>query len=77
MPILGALALIVNVPGREIVNSYLYGMGIMGFITPTGLFLPSIAMVNINTKVWLKFITPFLFILLVVCAIALLIGVYW
>jgi uncharacterized ion transporter superfamily protein YfcC len=76
MPILGALALIVNVPGREIVNSYLYGMGIMGFITPTGLFLPSIAMVNISAKVWFKFITPFLVLLFILCATALLIGVY-
>ncbi|HNN30890.1 MAG TPA: hypothetical protein PKJ70_03250, partial [Chitinophagaceae bacterium] len=76
MPILGALALIVHVPGREIVNSYLYGMGIMGFITPTGLFLPSISMVNISTKTWFKFITPFLVILFILCAIALLIGIY-
>lgn len=76
MPILGALALIVNVPGREIVNSYLYGMGIMGFITPTGLFLPSIAMANISAKVWFKFITPFLILLFILCSIALLIGVY-
>lgn len=76
MPILGALALIVNVPGREIVNSYLYGMGIMGFITPTGLFLPSLAMVNISAKTWFKFITPLLIMLFVLCSIALLIGIY-
>jgi uncharacterized ion transporter superfamily protein YfcC len=76
MPILGALALIIHVPGREIVNSYLYGMGIMGFITPTGLFLPSLAMVNVSAKTWFKFITPFLVILFFLCAIALLIGIY-
>ncbi|MEP6713329.1 MAG: hypothetical protein ABJA37_12965, partial [Ferruginibacter sp.] len=30
MPIMGGLAVLVNVPGREIVNAYLFGMGIMG-----------------------------------------------
>lgn len=29
MPIMGALAIIVNIPGNEIVNAYLYGMNIM------------------------------------------------
>lgn len=76
MPVLGALAIIVHVPGKEIVNSYLMGMGIMGFITPTGLILPSLAMVNISLKVWMKFITPFLVILFFVCAAILLIGLY-
>lgn len=76
MPILGALAIIVHVPGKEIVNSYLMGMGIMGFITPTGLILPSLAMVNVSLKVWMKFITPFLILLFFACAIILLIGLY-
>lgn len=76
MPIFGALALIVHVPGKEIVNSYLAGMGIMGFVTPTGLILPSLAMVNVNMKAWMKFITPFLIWLLVLCAIWLLVGLY-
>lgn len=76
MPIIGALALIVNVPGREIVNSYLFGMGIMGFMTPTGLILPSLALVNVSIKAWWKFIYPFLFILFVLCAIFLVIGIY-
>ena len=58
MPIIGAFAIIVNVPGREIVNSYLFGMGIMGFITPTGLILPSLALVNVSLKAWWRFIYP-------------------
>jgi uncharacterized ion transporter superfamily protein YfcC len=56
MPIIGALAIIVNIPGREIVNSYMYGMSIMGFVAPTGLILPSLAMVNVSFKTWLKFV---------------------
>ena len=55
MPIMGSLAIVANVPGREIVNAYLYGMGIMMFITPTGLILPSLALVNVSYKAWLRF----------------------
>lgn len=76
MPIIGALAILVNVPGREIVNAYLYGMCLMSFLAPTGLILPSLAMVNISLKTWVKFIMPLLVILLIVCMAALVIGIY-
>ncbi len=76
MPIIGALAIIVNIPGREIVNSYMYGMSIMGFVAPTGLILPSLAMVNISFKTWLNFITPLLVMITAICVIALIIGIY-
>jgi uncharacterized ion transporter superfamily protein YfcC len=76
MPIIGALAIIVNIPGRQIVNSYMYGMSLMSFLPPTGLILPSLAMVNISLKTWLKFITPLLIILTLLCMAALLIGIY-
>lgn len=76
MPIIGALAVLVNVPGREIVNAYLYGMCLMSFIAPTGLILPSLAMVNISLKVWFKFIMPLLLILTLICMVALVAGVY-
>jgi uncharacterized ion transporter superfamily protein YfcC len=76
MPIIGGLAVIVNVPGREIVNSYLFGMGIMGFITPTGLILPSLALVNVSIKTWWKFIYPLMILLFIVCAIFLIIGIH-
>lgn len=76
MPIIGALAIIVNIPGREIVNSYMIGMGIMSFVAPTGLILPSLALVNVSLKTWLKFITPLLFLLIVVCSVFLIVGIY-
>lgn len=76
MPIIGALAIIVNIPGREIVNSYLYGMAIMSFLAPTGLILPSLAMVNISLKTWVKFIIPFLVIITLISVIALIVGLY-
>ena len=76
MPIMGSLAVLVNVPGREIVNAYLFGMGIMGFITPTGLVLPSLALVNVSFKTWWKFIWPLLLILLLVCIVCLSVGIF-
>jgi uncharacterized ion transporter superfamily protein YfcC len=74
MPILGGLAVIIGIPGREIVNSYLYGMGIMGFLAPTGILLPSLALSNVSYKAWWLFIRPFLIFLLVLCSVFLIIG---
>jgi len=63
MPIMGALANVVGVPSEEIVNAYLFGFGLMTFITPSGLILPSLSMVNVSYGTWLKFIWPLLVIL--------------
>ncbi|MEP7376435.1 MAG: SLC13 family permease [Chitinophagaceae bacterium] len=76
MPVIGALAVMVNIPGREIVNAYMYGMGIMAFIAPTGLVLPFLAVVNISLKAWMRFIFPLLVILALICAAFLVAGVY-
>ncbi|HEV8082693.1 MAG TPA: hypothetical protein VGP55_05800, partial [Chitinophagaceae bacterium] len=62
--------------GKEIVNTYLFGMGIMGFMTPTGLILPSLALSNVSLKAWWKFIYPLLLILFLLCSIFLIIGIY-
>jgi uncharacterized ion transporter superfamily protein YfcC len=75
MPIIGALAIIVNIPGREIVNSYNYGMCLMSFLAPTGLILPSLAMVNVSLRTWIKFIMPALLILTIIAVVALLVGI--
>ncbi|RYZ31974.1 MAG: YfcC family protein, partial [Sphingobacteriales bacterium] len=75
MPIIGALAILLNLPGREVVNSYIYGMGIMFLITPTGSIFPALTMVNVSYKAWLKFIMPFVFVLLLLSAVFLLVGI--
>lgn len=77
MPIMGALAVLVDVPGREIVNAYLFGMGIMNFITPTGLILPSLALVNVSFKTWWRFIYPLIILLIIICAICLSVGIFY
>lgn len=77
MPIMGALASVVGVEPQEIVNTFLFGMGLMSFITPTGLALPSLAMVNVNFNQWLKFITPLLLILTVIAMFVLWGGLFF
>jgi uncharacterized ion transporter superfamily protein YfcC len=74
MPILGSLAFMLGVPGHTTVNAYLFGLGIMNLISPTGLLLPSLALVNVSFRSWLKFITPLLIILYIVCAVFLIIS---
>jgi uncharacterized ion transporter superfamily protein YfcC len=76
MPIMGSLAVMAGVPGREIVNSYLFGMGIMGMVTPTGLILPSLALVNVSIKAWWKFIWPLLLMLAILCIGFLVLGIH-
>jgi uncharacterized ion transporter superfamily protein YfcC len=76
MPIIGGLAILVNIPGREIVNSYMSGMSIMSFLAPTGLVLPALAMVNVSLKTWFKFIMPLLIIIIILCVLELVIGIH-
>ncbi|HEX8529226.1 MAG TPA: YfcC family protein, partial [Cytophagales bacterium] len=76
MPIIGSVALVTGVPGTETVNAYLFGMGIMGFVAPTGLILPSLALANVSLRAWWHFIRPVLLVLLVLCGLFLVGGVY-
>jgi len=75
MPIMGALGIMAGIPGREVVNAYLFGMGVMGIITPTGLILPALALVNVSYKAWLKFAIPLMLILAAICASYLTVAV--
>ena len=74
MPIIGPLARVVKVPTEQVVNAYLMGFGIMTFITPTGLILPSLVMVDVSFGKWLKFIFPLLLILTAFASIFLIVG---
>lgn len=77
MPIMGSLATVVGVEPQEIVNAYLFGMGVMICLTPTGLILPSLAMVNVNYKQWLKFAFPLISLLAVIATLVLWGGLYF
>ncbi|GAA4324101.1 hypothetical protein [Flaviaesturariibacter amylovorans] len=74
MPIMGALALMAGVGGSELVNAYLFGMGIMGFLTPTGLILPSLALVGVSYTAWWKLVRMLMVWLTLLCMAFLLAG---
>jgi len=75
MPIIGALAGVAGVSREEIVSAYCYGIGVMGFIAPTGLVLPSLAMVNVRFDKWVRFIWPLIALLAALSIIFLVLGV--
>ena len=75
MPIMGSLGNLLGVPNAQIVNSYQFGLNLMGIISPGGLLLASLAMVNVDYFVWLKFIWKLTVLLTVISIISLVIGV--
>ncbi len=58
MPIVAPLADTVNLGRDVVVSAYNYGQGWMSFITPTGLILATLEMVDVSYDKWLKFILP-------------------
>ena len=74
MPLMGGLAAAVGVSGSSLVSSYLFGIGLMQVVAPSGMALPSLAMVGVGYDAWLKFIAPVLGAIAVVCAIFLVAG---
>ena len=75
MPIMAPLADVVGISRDVIVSAYQFGQGIMSFITPTGLILASLAMVNVTYDKWLKFVLPLVIIIGILEIVMLAIGV--
>ena len=69
------LADVVGISRDVIVSAYQFGQGIMSFITPTGLILASLAMVNVTYDKWLKFVLPLVIIIGILAIVMLAIGV--
>ena len=76
MPIMAPLADVVNIGREFVVNAYQYGMGLMAFITPTGLILASLTMVKVGYDKWLRWVMPLLIILTIFTMIVLTVSVY-
>lgn len=76
MPIMAPLADVVDIGREFVVNAYQYGMGLMAFITPTGLILASLTMVNVTYDKWLRFVMPLLLILTLFTMAVLTVSVY-
>jgi len=75
MPIMAPLADVVGVGRNVIVDAYQYGQGLINFITPTGLVLASLALVNVTYDKWLKFVMPLVGIIAVLSVVMLGISV--
>lgn len=73
MPIMAPLADAVGLSRDVIVSSYQYGQGLIAFITPTGLILATLALVDITYDKWLKFILPLMGYVAAFAAVMLLI----
>lgn len=74
MPIMAPLADTVNVSRAVVVTAYNWGHGLMQFITPTGLILATLEMVDITYDKWLKFVLPLMGIIAVFAALMLVIN---
>ena len=76
IPIMAPLADAVGLPREAVISAYIYGLGIITFITPTGLVLASLEMVNVTYNKWIKFCMPLVGILTVFAGIMLVAQVY-
>jgi Predicted membrane protein len=72
IPIMAPLADIVGIPRELIVSAYVYGLGIITFITPTGIVMPSLEVVETTYDRWLRLSIPLVIILTVWGAIMLI-----
>lgn len=73
IPIMAPLADVVGIPRELIVSAYVYGLGIITFITPTGIIMPSLEVVNVSYDKWLKFCMPLLGMLTAFAAVMLVV----
>ena len=60
VPIMAPLGDAVGVSRASIIAAYNYGQGLISYVTPTGLILASLAMVDVPFSRWIKFINPLL-----------------
>ncbi len=77
IPIMAPLADTVGLPRDVIVSAYQFGQGLISFITPTGLILATLSMVDVTYNKWLKFVMPLMIIIAVFSATLLLVQVYF
>lgn len=71
MPIIAPLADTVSIGRDVVVSAYNFGQGWMSFITPTGLILATLEMVDVSYNKWLKFILPLMGIMLILSIVML------
>ncbi len=75
IPIMAPLADAVGVPRDVIITAFIFGQGLMTFITPTGLILASLEMVHVTYNKWLRFVLPLLGMMTALAVVILLLEV--
>jgi uncharacterized ion transporter superfamily protein YfcC len=76
MPILGPIGHLAGVSGQVTVQAFLFGNGLMNTLTPTsGMLLAYLAAGGVSYGRWIRFVAPLAIALVILCAIALVIGV--
>lgn len=75
IPIMAPLASAVGAPADAVISAYLYGLGLVTFITPTGMVLVSLEMADVTYDRYLKFSLPLMLLLTVFSIIMLLLEV--
>ena len=71
IPIMAPLADAVGIPREAVISAYVFGQGLISFITPSGLILATLAMVDVSYSKWLKFIMPLMGIIAAFAALLL------
>jgi uncharacterized ion transporter superfamily protein YfcC len=75
MPIMAPLALFAGISGELVVSAYQFGSGLVSLITPTSaVVMGGLAIARVGYGTWLKFVTPLLVALTVLCGLVLAIA---
>lgn len=75
MPIMAPLADVMGIDRSMIIDAYNWGQGLIGLISPTGLILVSLSIVNVGFNKWIKFVTKLIFYIVIFILIFLMVGV--
>ena len=76
IPIMAPLADAVGISRAAVISSYLYGLGLIGLITPTGLILASLEVAGVKFDRWMKWCWPLLIIWTVLGMLMLVAEIY-
>ena len=76
IPIMAPLADAVGISRAAVISSYLYGLGLIGLITPTGLILASLEVAGVKFDRWMKWCWPLLIVWTVLGMLMLVAEIY-
>ena len=67
--------LLSSVAGELVVSAFQFGSGLVALVTPTSaVVMGGLAIARVGYGTWLKFVTPLLIVLTVLCGVLLAVG---